>query len=169
MIQWLLRNNPDLLGDILEERASGRSRAWLWRQVLIAVVRSMIDQGRRHPVLTLRAAGVASAAYCAALAITIFAFGLLLSFLISMAGSRGLLIFLSLKCVKFVPALVAGWVLTRTHRACIEPATAVMLVLYALLAGPFQASDVAASVIGFLAGVWGGVRRHERPAQERIS
>jgi hypothetical protein len=41
MIQWLLRNNPDLLGDILEERANGRSRVWLWRQMLIAVGRSM--------------------------------------------------------------------------------------------------------------------------------
>ena len=66
MIQWLLRNNPDLLGDILEERANGRSRAWLWRQMLIAVGRSMVDQGRRHPIVTLRAAALASFAYCIA-------------------------------------------------------------------------------------------------------
>jgi len=164
MIHWLLRNNPDLLGDLLEERASGRSRAWYWRQVLVAVGHSIVDEARRHPALTLRAAALASIVYCLVLAIALFTYGILFSFLYPPMGeSSGLFIFFSLE---FVPGLLAGWTLARTHRACIEPAIVIILVLYALLAGPFHASDTATNVIGFLAGVWGGVRRDERPAQK---
>jgi hypothetical protein len=167
MIQWLLRNNPDLLGDVLEERASGRSRAWLWRQVLIAVVRSIVDQGRRHPVLTLRAVALVLAAYSAALVITIFAYGFLSGYLYpTIPESRWPFIFFS---VEFIPALLAGWALARTHRACIEPAIMIILVLYAALARPINASDLSINVIGFLAGLWGGVRLHERPTQKGIS
>jgi hypothetical protein len=120
MIHWLLRNNPNLLGDLLEERASGRSRAWYWRQVVVAVGRSIVDEARRHPVLTLRAAALASAVYCAALAITLFTYGILFSFLYPPMGeSRWIFLLFSLEVV---PALLAGWVLARTHRACIEPA-----------------------------------------------
>jgi len=165
MIQWLLRNNPDLLGDLLEERASGRSRAWYWRQVLVAVGRSIVDEGRRHPIQTLRAAALASAVYCAALAITLFTYGILFSFLYPPMGeSRWIFLLFSLEVV---PALLAGWVLARTHRACIEPAIVIILVLYAALARPIPASDLSTNVIGFLAGVWGGVRR--RSAQNAIS
>jgi hypothetical protein len=163
MIHWLLRNNPDLLGDLLEERASGRSRAWLWRQVLIAVARSIVDEGRRHPVLTLRAVALASAVYCAVLVVTLFLGGFLSGYIYPpMPESRWLVVFLLLE---FVPALLAGWALARTHRACIEPAILLVLLLFALLAGPFHASDIATNVIGFLAGVWGGVRREQRPTE----
>ena len=166
MIHWLLRNNPDLLGDLLEERANGRSKAWLGRQVLAAVGRSMVDQGRRHPFVTLRAAAVSSAVYGAALAITLFVYGFVFGYFFPWSRSEYALLFVS---VDLVPALLAGWVLARTHRACIEPAIVVMLVLYAVLAGPFQASDIATNVVGLLAGIWGGLRRHERPAPEGIS
>jgi hypothetical protein len=167
MIQWLLRNNPDLLGDLLEERASGRSRAWLWRQVLIAVGRSIVDEARRHPVLTLRAAALALVVYCVALAIALFMFGFLFGYLYRpVLESRWLFLVFSLE---FVPALLAGWVLARTHRACIEPAIVIILVLYAALARPINAPDLSMNVIGFLAGVWGGVRRDERPTQKGIS
>jgi hypothetical protein len=167
MIQWLLRNNPDLLGDLLEERASGRSRAWYWRQILVAVGRSILDEGRRHPFVTLRAAGLASAVYCAALAITLFMYGYLYGYLYPpMPESRLLFLFFSME---FVPALLAGWVLARTHRSCIEPAIVIILVLYGVLATPVHALELSTNVIGFLAGVWGGIRRHERPAQEGIS
>jgi hypothetical protein len=91
--------------------------------------------------------------------------GYLFGYLYPWSTSRWFYLFFPLE---FVPALLAGWVLTRTHRACIEPAIAVMIVLFALLAWPLNASDIAANVIGFAAGVWGGVRRHERPTQEGI-
>ena len=32
LIAWLLCRRPEILGDLAEERAGGRSRAWLWRQ-----------------------------------------------------------------------------------------------------------------------------------------
>jgi hypothetical protein len=42
MATWLLeqigRKNPSLAGDLLEEYRHGRSVAWYWRQVLIAIV-----------------------------------------------------------------------------------------------------------------------------------
>src|SRR4030095_16256717 len=42
MATWLLehigRKNPSLAGDLLEEYRQGRSVAWYWRQVLIAIV-----------------------------------------------------------------------------------------------------------------------------------
>ena len=164
MIQWLLRNNPDLLGDLLEERASGRSRAWYWRQVVVAVGRSIVDEGRRHPVLTLRAAALASAVYCVVLAITLFAGGFLSGYIYPpMPESRWLFVIFLLEVV---PALLAGWVLARTHRACIEPAIVIILVVYVALARPIPASDMSTNVIGFLAGVWVGVRR--RSAQKAI-
>jgi hypothetical protein len=129
--------------------------------VLVAVGRSIVDEGRRHPVLTLRAVALVSVVYCLVLAVTIFTYGLLFGYLYPQ--SRWLDAFFP---VELVPALFAGWTLARTHRACIEPAIVIILVLYTLLAGPFHASDIATNVIGFLAGVWGGVRRHERPAQK---
>ena len=63
MIKWLFRNNPSLLGDLLEERASGRSRAWYLRQIVVAVARSVFQEGRQHPILTLRAIATAAVAY----------------------------------------------------------------------------------------------------------
>jgi hypothetical protein len=65
MIKWLLRNNPSLLGDLLEERASGRSRAWYLRQIVVAVARSVFQEGRQHPILTLRAIATALLVYLA--------------------------------------------------------------------------------------------------------
>jgi hypothetical protein len=164
MIHWLLRNNPDLLGDLLEERASGRSRTWYWRQVLVAVGHSIVDGGRRHPVLTLRAVALASAVYCATLAITIFTFGFVFGYLYPWSTSAWLFLFFSLE---LVPALLAGWILARTHRTCIEPAIVILLVLYALLATPIPASDLSANIIGFLAGVlWGGQYWRQPPLRQ---
>lgn len=54
MIKWLLRDNPALLGDILEERVSGRSATWVWWQIFVALTRSIFSSVRQHPVLTVR-------------------------------------------------------------------------------------------------------------------
>jgi hypothetical protein len=160
MIHWLLRNNPDLLGDLLEERASGRSRAWYWRQVLVAVGRSIVDEGRRHPVLTLRAVATALAVYCAALAVTLFTGGYLYGFIYRpMPESRWLLVFFLLE---FVPALLAGWVMARTHRDCMEIAIVILLFLYAPIAWPLDPSTLAANSIGFLVGTFLQVKRYHR-------
>ena len=60
---WILEHavtNPQaLVGDVVELRQAGRSRAWVLRQVLQAVAVEVGRQARRHPWLTL--SGVVSA------------------------------------------------------------------------------------------------------------
>jgi hypothetical protein len=61
---WLLRTFgagsaiDDLLGDLSEEYAAGRTAWWFWWQVLAAIAISLIKEIRMHPVLTARAIGV---------------------------------------------------------------------------------------------------------------
>ena len=58
---WLLRNlgpgaaNEQLLGDLTEEHANGRSSAWFWRQVLAAIVVGFVDESRAHKRIVARA------------------------------------------------------------------------------------------------------------------
>jgi hypothetical protein len=57
MIEWFdVSNTSDpLVGDLLEERHSGRSRWWLMRQVLVAVGGSVIREIVGNKLLSLRA------------------------------------------------------------------------------------------------------------------
>ena len=61
---WLLRTfgtastADDLLGDLSEEYAAGRSAWWFWWQVLAAIVIGVMNEVRAHPALTLRAIAV---------------------------------------------------------------------------------------------------------------
>jgi hypothetical protein len=58
---WLLqhfrsgRRNDSLTGDLIEEYRRGRSRAWYWRQVLMAIVISFSAEIWHHKLLTTRA------------------------------------------------------------------------------------------------------------------
>jgi hypothetical protein len=58
---WLLgafkvtENNPELTGDLTEECSSGRSSAWLWRQVLAAIAFAIGKEIYSHKLLTIRA------------------------------------------------------------------------------------------------------------------
>lgn len=58
---WLLercslgRRNDSLIGDLIEEYGQGHSRAWFWRQAVIAVATSFLAQLRLHPLLMVRA------------------------------------------------------------------------------------------------------------------
>jgi hypothetical protein len=54
----LLRLGPQdesFIGDLVEEYAAGRSRAWYWRQVLSAVVLASVRQIGAHPARALAA------------------------------------------------------------------------------------------------------------------
>ena len=51
------------MGDLLEERALGRSRGWYWRQIAVAVGRDLASGARRHPVLLVRAIATAALSY----------------------------------------------------------------------------------------------------------
>lgn len=64
---WLLRafnvteTNPALIGDLAEECSNGRSNAWLWRQVLSAIVFAIGKEIYDHKLLTMRAVIVGEA------------------------------------------------------------------------------------------------------------
>jgi hypothetical protein len=51
-------NNDALIGDLAEEYGRGRSRAWYWRQALVAIVVSFCKETRSHSALALRAVAV---------------------------------------------------------------------------------------------------------------
>lgn len=58
---WLLKNfgtcrmNDCLIGDLLEEYGSGRSDAWYWKQVLMAVAIAFYREISAHKLLAVRA------------------------------------------------------------------------------------------------------------------
>lgn len=56
---WLLNKfgstNDALKGDLVEEYGHGRSIAWFWRQVLVAIAVGFSTEIRTHKLLTLRA------------------------------------------------------------------------------------------------------------------
>ena len=58
---WLLRQlgcspkNESLIGDLVEEYRRGRSRVWYWRQVLIAIGASLLQEIRAQRRLAVRA------------------------------------------------------------------------------------------------------------------
>jgi hypothetical protein len=56
---WLLNKfgcaNDALKGDLVEEYGRGRSRAWYWRQVLIAIAIGFSTEVIAHKLLALRA------------------------------------------------------------------------------------------------------------------
>src|SRR5215472_15170633 len=66
LAKWVFEHfgsaNEALAGDLIEEYAQGRSAAWYWRQVLIAVLIGCSNQVRRHKLLTVRAVIVGWAA-----------------------------------------------------------------------------------------------------------
>jgi hypothetical protein len=61
---WLLRtvgSGPSidaLIGDLMEERKAGKSVAWLWGQVVLAIASTFVADIRRHPFYLLRASSM---------------------------------------------------------------------------------------------------------------
>jgi len=61
LASWLLQRfgvNESLVGDLAEQHRRGRSTAWLWRQALIAITLTMLQDIRAHKVLATRAIAV---------------------------------------------------------------------------------------------------------------
>ena len=58
---WLLthfgcsRTNEAVIGDLAERHREGRSRFWYWRQVFIAIGKSLVTEIRLHKFLAVRA------------------------------------------------------------------------------------------------------------------
>ena len=53
LLQHILTDNESLLGDLFEESGAGRSRAWLWREVLFAVMSHAVRDERTERPLGL--------------------------------------------------------------------------------------------------------------------
>jgi hypothetical protein len=160
MIKWLLRNNPALLGDIVEERACGRSAAWYCRQVVFAVARSVGNSVREHPLLMLRAIATAIAGYILMAIILAVAegyfYGRYLDF--TKVDPRSAFI---VTPMAVLPALFSGWILARTHRPCVEAATLVMiLVVWAATLNPMNDWFRPVETASLLAGAFLGLRQH---------
>lgn len=58
---WLLERlgsdprSEQIVGDLMEQYANGRTRAWYWRQVTAAILVSFVEQVSSHKLLALRA------------------------------------------------------------------------------------------------------------------
>ena len=111
MVLWLLRQsgiaekNQPIIGDLLEEFASGRSARWLWWQALAIVMTNTAEDLRHHKRLALRAVGVGL--------LVILAATVLKYRITSQPWASGLLAFRLLTLLSF---LLAGWAIGLTHR-----------------------------------------------------
>jgi len=138
---WLLRvtaSGPyaeSLEGDLQEQLASGRTSAWYWSQVSVAVVRSGMRFARVHGVSFI-------AAFAAAWAVMALSFWINELVLESTyvfarshrdlipAFSKGWLegVFIASTVVRFGVFLLAGWVLARIHPAHRVQAVTLLLI-----------------------------------------
>jgi uncharacterized membrane-anchored protein YitT (DUF2179 family) len=170
MIKWLLRDNPALLGDLTEERANGRSRAWYFRQILVAIARSMISDVRMHPVLLARAVLAAVLTYVAFASITAIAIGILYGTLTSPQtwGKVNPLSWWIYVPMAEIPSFVTGWLVIRTHRTCTLIAIVAMIVMWLWTILPYPSWMAVAALPGFIAGALLEIRRHARSTQDGI-
>jgi hypothetical protein len=63
VLTHLSRPNHALAGDLIEEYQRGRSRAWYWRQVILAIVASFFRDVQSHKLATLQAVFTGFAAF----------------------------------------------------------------------------------------------------------
>jgi hypothetical protein len=132
---WLLsrfgvpRSNESLMGDLVEERGSGRSALWFWRETLVAIVDMVARDLRDHKLLAVRAVATGWAMN--------WAWGQAQPVLERVAGRVHLWGWevTTLFAIFLWPAIV-GWAVARTHRAhqaalvLIYTASMAILVLY---------------------------------------
>ena len=108
----VLERNESLAGDLLEERASGRSVLWLWRQTIAAIADSVAGELRGHWVLALRAIATGWALNLGwgrvVWAMDRHGMGL------TLVGAGYLLELFGLFTFVVWPALI-GWIVARTH------------------------------------------------------
>jgi hypothetical protein len=115
--EWLLercgvpQGNESLMGDLVEERGSGRSAVWFWREAVVAIADSVARDLRDHKLLAVRAVA------------TGWAVNLAWAQVMGVASRHELwrrhmglyeaLFFFTL----LVWPAITGWVVARTHRA----------------------------------------------------
>jgi len=121
------RTSQPLVGDLIEHYERGRSRAWYWRQVLLAVAISAYREMRTRKLETI---GAIMIGYLTALPISYFATSMAA---VLVHGYAAYFVFLPLT---FGSAAVGGWIVRRAF-----PPPMVVIV---------AASCVIASVIAFV-------------------
>jgi hypothetical protein len=100
------RTSEALLGDLIEQYAGGRSRAWYWRQVILALV---ISAGREVRTRKLQTVSAVVVGYVTGASLFYFTTSLAARFV---RGYTAYLVFLPLA---FVSAAASGWILRRSH------------------------------------------------------
>jgi hypothetical protein len=129
--------DPALAGDLLEERAIGRSTAWYWRQVVSAICIRIGSTVYHHKLLAVRAVITG----CAVNGIWLFLWlhYLHLRLTVRPPDTRALLIeSIAYLSILLFTQTVTGWVLARTHRPHAIP---MVLVFAAWLVGWFFADN----------------------------
>jgi len=159
------RTSQPLVGDLIEQYARGRSRAWYWRQVFLAVVISAYREVRMRKLQTISAILIG---YVTAMSLCYFTTSLAARFV---GGYKAYLVFLPLT---FFSAAASGWIVRRSHPRpmvviwagfCVV-ASAVAFAVYAWLPiidrmpvpilAFFVAVDFIIGPLGVLAGgLWG--------------
>ena len=100
------RTSEALLGDLIEQYESGRSRRWYWRQVILALV---ISAGREARTRKLQAIRAVIVGYLTGASLCYFTTSLAARFV---GGYTAYLVFLPLA---FVSAAASGWIVRRSH------------------------------------------------------
>ena len=117
---WLLEHirfsNTDesLAGDLLEEFTQGRSSAWYWRQVLMAIVVGFAKEVRIHWILAIRATIIG-------LAVSTGASMLIHSFIVTLRKDGIIELdsiprFVPWALSSFLSGIVSGWLVAFLHR-----------------------------------------------------
>lgn len=124
----LLGLDVALAGDLLEERARGRSTIWYWRQVLIAIWMGTWRAVFDHKVLALRAVVTG----CAINSVWIFLWGRFLHIGIGQPPLRVSLESIASLLIILLTQVATGWVVAQTHRAQAIPMVFVFMTWLAL-------------------------------------
>ncbi len=120
---WLLNRfgvDQALIGDLIEEHRTGRTAPWLWRQTLVAVVKTVTINARHHYWLGLRAMVIGWTIH--ALVVRGRRPAMLLmsswSWKVDLWLRRTLSIYLptSFMLVEALGAVLIGWTIARLHR-----------------------------------------------------
>jgi hypothetical protein len=125
---WLLRRcgvSESLIGDLIERYQLRRSRSWYWRQVLLSIVATSLQEIRAHKLLALRGVAVGIAVAWFLIQVTaparIWIWKWVWNWTVEndLDAVRLILFSPSRLILQFgVPGLallIAGWVIARTH------------------------------------------------------
>ena len=125
-----------LLGDLLEERARGRSAVWYWRQLLTAILIGLWRSIAGHKLLALRAIATG----CAVNGVWFFLWS---NFLHIGLPLRPAMTWESSACLLLILLVhvMTGWAVARTHRTQAVP----MVLVFALWLLLWRFADTAFS------------------------